>query len=528
MNACTYLIFKQWRNTLREKIKRPMFWLWALIILAYFALYIYQEINYLGESAIIDNAVNTYKAGVTFAFLLISFVIAGIGLNHGNSFFSTADIDRLFVSPIRAEKVFFYGLLKKCLASVLATLVLLMQLTNLRFYFGLGPIDLLILMGAWLMLSISLSVAAMAVYSVSSASPLLRGLIRASLYIMSLIIIAGIVISLWGSKTPWSDTVEFFNEPHLHMIPLGGWACGFLFAAMERNLYRSLIYAGLLILLLITSSLLIVHNRSAYYESVLTTIGRGFGKMNHVEMPSTDVRSRKIRKSHLLGFRRGEVALLQRQMTEQKRSLTVLFDRISIAMVAMAVVLGAFLQALMHKGMYPFIMQILAMAVLCYTMIFTIPMGKFVEELDKPFIYLIPGKAFKKLFYASTAPVLKAFAEGIVCLTIVSLFARLHPAYVPCGTMFYASAALLFYACYLTSMRTLGLSSNRHSHMLLSFAILSAVFIFELSLGAYIGRRLYAVSPDLFPLDFLILAVFNIAVSIVFFHNAKSILDYRA
>jgi len=155
-------------------------------------------------------------------------------------------------------------------------------------------------------------------------------------------------------------------------------------------------------------------------------------------------------------------------------------------------------------------------------------MGKFVEELDKPFIYLMPGKAFKKLFYASTAPVVKAFAEGLVCLTIVSLFARLHPAFVPCGAMFYASAALLFYACYLTSMRTLGVSNNRHTHMLLSFALLSAVFIFELSLGAYIGRRLYAVSPSLFPLDFLILAVFNIAVSVIFFHNARSILDYRA
>ena len=528
MNACMFLIFKQWRNSLREKIKHPQFWLWALVILAYFALYIYQEINHLGQTGILDNAVNTYRAGVAFSFLVISFVVLGFGLNHGNTFFAPADIDNLFVSPVRAEKVLFYGLIKKCLASVFATLLLLMQLTNLRFYFGLGPRDLLILMGAWLMLSICLSVAAMAVYSISSASPVIRVLIRISLYVSSVVIIAGIVIALWGSKTPWADIVEFFNGPHLHVIPLGGWACGFLYAAMAGDLYWTLTYAGLMMTLLIICFLLIVQNRSAYYESVLTTIGRGFGKMNRAEIPSTDAKSRKIRKSHLLGFRGGEAVLLQRQMTEQKRVVTVFFDRISLAMIAMAVVLGAFLQSMMHKGMYPFIMQILAMAVLCYTMIFTIPMGKFVEELDKPFIYLMPGKAFKKLFYASTAPVVKAFAEGLVCLTIVSLFARLHPAFVPCGAMFYASAALLFYACYLTSMRTLGVSNNRHTHMLLSFALLSAVFIFELSLGAYIGRRLYAVSPSLFPLDFLILAVFNIAVSVIFFHNARSILDYRA
>ena len=78
MNACLYLMFKQWRNSLREKIKHPQFWLWALIILAYFALYIYQEINHIGQTGILDNAVDTYKGGTAFIFLLISFFVLGI------------------------------------------------------------------------------------------------------------------------------------------------------------------------------------------------------------------------------------------------------------------------------------------------------------------------------------------------------------------------------------------------------------------------------------------------------------------
>ena len=86
MNACMYLIFKQWRNTLREKIKRPQFWIGVLIVLAYFALYIYQEISHSGESGVLDNALATYKGGVTAVFIIIAFVGLGIGLNHGNSF----------------------------------------------------------------------------------------------------------------------------------------------------------------------------------------------------------------------------------------------------------------------------------------------------------------------------------------------------------------------------------------------------------------------------------------------------------
>lgn len=64
--------------------------------------------------------------------------------------------------------------------------------------------------------------------------------------------------------------------------------------------------------------------------------------------------------------------------------------------------------------------------------------------------------------------------------------------------------------------------------MTLAFAILSAVFLFELSLGANIGRRLYAISETMFLLDFLILAAFNVVVSIAFFYTSKGILDYRA
>ena len=64
--------------------------------------------------------------------------------------------------------------------------------------------------------------------------------------------------------------------------------------------------------------------------------------------------------------------------------------------------------------------------------------------------------------------------------------------------------------------------------MTLAFAILSAVFLFELSLGANIGKKLYAISETMFILDFLILAAFNVIVSIVFFYSSKGILDYRA
>lgn len=529
MSALTFLVTKQCRNTLREKIRHPQFWIGVLIVLAYFALYIYQEISHTGTSGVLSDPIPKFKGGATIVFLITAFVGLSIGLNRGSSFFKASDINYLFVSPLSPQKILLYGLLKKCLSGILATLILLMQLTNLRFYFGLGIRELLLVMAAWFLLSLSLSVVSLSVYSVTSISGVTRRISQAALYLASGTIILGIVVALWKSGTPFSDTITFFNEKHLRYIPLGGWACGFLCEAMDGNTVPALIYAGLLVFLPLLGLFFVFRNRSGYYEDVLTSIGKGYGNALYHNSSDVIVKDQsKRRRSHLVGRRRGEAVLFQRQMTEQKRSLTVLFDKGTLGMVALAVVLGSFLQSLDRKGMYPFIMEILSVAILCYAMIFTIPMGKFVDELNKPFIYLMPGSSVRKLYYASTAPMIKAFVEGILCFVIVSLFARLHPAFVLCGALFYASAALLFYASYLASLNTMGLRNSRGSHMTLAFAILSAVFLFELSLGANIGRRLYAISETMFLLDFLILAAFNVVVSIAFFYTSKGILDYRA
>lgn len=529
MSALTFLVTRQWRNSLREKIRHPQFWIGVLIVLAYFALYIYQEISHTGTTGVLDNAMQKFRGGAMIVFLVAAFVGLSIGLNRGSSFFKASDINYLFVSPLSPNRILLYGLLKKCLACVIVTLLLLMQLTNLRFYFGLGIRELLILMGAWLLLTLSLSVISLSVYSITSVSKVMKRLCLAVLYLAAGSILFGIVVALWKSGAPFSDTITFFNEPHLRYIPLGGWAGGFLAEAMDGRTLYALAYAGLLVLLPLIGLFFALRNRSGYYEDVLTSIGHGYG--NSLYHNSSDMivkeKSRR-RRSHLLGRKRGEVVLFQRQMTEQKRSLTVLFDRGTLGMLALAVILGAFLQSLDRKGMYPFIMEILSVAILCYAMFFTIPMGKFVDELNKPFIYLIPGSALRKLYYASTAPMIKAFVEGILCFVIVSLFARLHPAFVPCAALFYASAALLFYASYLASLKTMGLRNSKGAHMTLAFAILSAIFLFELSLGTNIGRRLYAISETMFVLDFLILAAFNVIVSVAFFYSSKGILDYRA
>lgn len=530
MGACWYIVRKQWKNILKEKIKRPHFWLWVLVICAYFALYIYQEISHTGITGVIDDPLPVYKGGVTLVFLFTAFLGLGVGLKRGNTFFRPCDVTHLFVSPIHADKILLYGLFRKCVGVFLATLLLLSQLTNLRFYFGLGWKQLLLLMCAWLMLSISLTVLSLGVYSVTATHPWIRKLVLFFIYALSAMIIIGIVMSLWKSGKPVTALLSFFNKPYLRIVPLGGWASGFLVCAMEGEYYQAAVYAGLLVLLPLIGLVLVYQDRSAYYEDVLTSIGHTYGNVEEERTATTaDVRKRTTKRgsSRLVGKKSGEVALMQRQLTEQKRSLILILDKNSLGLISFSVIVGAILHSLMRKGMYPVIMQIIGLAVLCYAMLFAIPMGRFVEELKKPFIFLMPGTPVRKLFYASSASVAKAFLEGLLSMMIITFFSNLNPLFILCGTAFYTSAALLFCAAYLASIRVIGLTNSKYSHTVLSFAILSAVFLFEISVGARLGTRLYAVSEFMFPLVFVVMAAFNTLFSLVFFYSARSILQYR-
>lgn len=531
MNACFYVIYKQWENRLRDQIRKPKFWIISFIVAAYFALYFYQEIHHIGTSGVIHNAVPIFQGGVTLVFLVYTFIGFTMGLKRGDAFFRQADISMLFVSPVSPKKILFYGLIKQFIGSIVATLVLLMQLTNLRFYFGLGLRELLILMAAWLMLSLSLSALSMPIYAMTATRPSLRRILLLFVYVNCGVVIFGIAVALWRSGTPLHSIFQFFNNGYLHQIPFGGWCAGFLVNMMAGNYKEALAYIGMTAVFPLLGILVVGKCGSDYYEDVMTSIGNIYGSTNVDQywLKNRHIKSMdaKKMKSRLVGHRRGEFVFLQRQLTEQKRSLAIFFDKGSLGMLAFSVVLGSVMHSLMRKGMYPFIMQIITVAILSYLLFFTMPMGRFVEELRKPFIYLTPGHPVGKLLSASAASAIKAFVESLLCLSVVAAFAKLHPGFVLCGSVFYASAALLFSGAFSASIRTLGLTNSKNAQMALSFAIVSAVFLFEVSAGASIGSRLYAMDPSLFMLVFVIFGVFNMLVALFFFSCSKSILEYR-
>ncbi|MBR2750738.1 MAG: putative ABC exporter domain-containing protein [Clostridiales bacterium] len=529
MSACIYVLYTQFKNRMKKRMHSVQFWVAAAVVILYFAFYFWEVTTNIGETHIIANAVPRFQSGATFVFMGFTFLALIIGVKRGSSFFSPADISNMFVSPISPNRILMYGILRQFSISLIATLFLLMQLINLRMYFGLWIKEMLILMIAWLMISLSCSILSIALYSLTATHPILRKIVLVIPYILAGGVILGLSFNIWRSGNAVEAAFAFFNKPFLHQLPIGGWTAGFLIHAMAGEYADALMYASLTMFLPLLGIFLVSRTKSDYYEDVLTSTGNLYAYSGIDEKTSLLLRSEsssaRVGRSKLFGKRSGTAVLFQRQLTEQRRSLFPLFDQSSLLVLGISILLGATLHSLMKKGMYPQVMSIFGVLIMCYVLFFSVATGRLVDELRKPYIYIMPGGSVKKLFYTSLAIVWKACIEGLICFSVVACFARLHLAYVPCATLFYASAALFFAAVYLTSARLLTLSATKNSRMVLTLLIITAVFIFEFSVGMDVGRSLNAMSSSYFPLTFLILSGINLIAALIFFNCAKGMLE---
>ena len=531
MSACIYVLYTQFKNRMKQRMKKVQFWIAAIAVAFYFVVYFLQVMGDIGENHLISDAVPRFQSGATLIFLVVSFLALTIGVKRGSSFYKPSDIGMMFVSPITPNRILMYGLFRQFSMSLVATLLLVMQLINLRIYFGLWIKELSFLMIAWLMVSLSCSIVSIALYSMTARHPVLRKIILVFTYLLAGAVIITLAFSIRRSSDPTEAVFAFFRNPLLYKIPIGGWTAGFLKYAMDGELPRALTYAALTLMTPLLSIFLISRAGTDFYEDVLTSTGNLYAHTTEEEQTGLLLRSEnsssRVGKSGLYGKKRGTAVLFQRQVTEQRRSLFPLFDQTSLLVLALACLLGATLHTLMKRGMYPQVMSILSVLIMSYILFFTITTGRLVEELRKPFIYLMPGRPVKKLFYTSLASMLKAGIEGVICFSVIAIFAHLHPLYVPCSTVFYTTAAMFFSATYLTSARALSLQSSKNSRMALTLLLITAVFFFEFSVGTDVGTTLNNMSPNYFPLTFLALSGINLIASLIFFNSAKGLIESR-
>lgn len=212
-------------------------------------------------------------AEAIIAVAFIGFLLFGMysGSKKGSDIFLMADVNFLFTAPMKPQSVLMFRLTFQMAATIVGSVYLLFQIPNLVLNLGMNTFGIVALFMAWIFLLLIQKLVSVLTYTVTATHE------RMKQYVMPVIIvIALIVLGYMGSAYLQNGRdiaqagIDTFGDAGTRMIPVIGWYKGMIMAAIDGEVMTSLIYMGLLILVLIAMCFGIWHIRADFYEDALS------------------------------------------------------------------------------------------------------------------------------------------------------------------------------------------------------------------------------------------------------------------
>lgn len=466
MRSLTYLLVTIIKNMVKQLFKKPaLLIVYALLIgLMTFSL-IGSGSNARPPMSFVNND-GVFQIIVFALFLFVAYVTLSKGLKQGSTFFSMPDVNLLFTSPIRPQTVLVYGIVRQMGTSALATLFMCFQIPNLVNFFGLSPRGIFAVLTGWFILMLSVQSSTLCIYSLTAPYPNRR---RAGKYILNgllIVLVAALFVYFLYHNAKLEALYSFFQLPVIDFFPYVGWLSAYIKYSISGDYLRALLFLLPAVVVPVIGILFVRRSESDYYEDVLqmtetmhatrATVKEGKVSWNAV------FANLKTGKSGMVGKGRGASAFFFRHLTEQRRTGILLFDKMSIVMIAIAAFGGFFMRNLVQEGEVElFLAEVIGVASLSYILYFTSIMGKFTYELSKPYIYLVPAPNVMKLFFSNLASVLKAFAEGIVAFSIFAVLIGASWWYVPLAALVFAAMSQLYISMTILTQRIVGDTKSR-------------------------------------------------------------------
>ena len=420
MKALVYILWRSLINQIRRLRQKPGQLVLVILMVAMMGFVIFAStMDYENPAGMPD----AYKGAVmTLAVLLAAWFTVKNGLDKGSSFYRMADVNFVFPAPIRPRHILLYGFVHQLGISLLTLAFLLFQMVNVRNLFGVGMDGMpAFYIGVFLIL-LYMPVVSMLIYSRALSHPERKVRYR-RLFTGVMVVLGGAyVVTAIAMADPLAAAAVVFDNSAVNYIPIIGWFRTVLMASVNGWDWYSLLSLGLLVATLAGTLIWLLRSDIDYYEDVLKETERRetlvrnkrAGKAN---MP---INNGRVRRASVQYQGYGASALFYRQMLEYRKSGFLFFDKTSLFLAVAAVVAGYLLR---DNPMQAYIMLYGSIYIL---FIFSFS-GKWVRELGKPYIYMIPAPSMARIWYATLANHLKHLADGLVIFVIAGLLSGAHP-----------------------------------------------------------------------------------------------------
>lgn len=462
MKSISYLMLVQAKNSLKNMIRHPLKLISYLLIIVL-----------IGASVLIkqDAALKITTTGSQmiqgiYFFVLLALMVMVIisGLKSGSTFFNMPDVNLLFVSPLRPNLILAYGLVKQ-MGSLLLMIVLLMlyspMLVNM---FGLTPGQVFLMIVGLAVLLVLSQILSMLLYNVINGNLVRRKILSYVIYGITALPAIYIAASAFLSEDLYNAALQAAASPLLNGFPVVGWFRGAVFGLILGDGGQAVLYTVLLAVLAVVSVIILVKGNPDYYEDVLQSTEKVYtmqqAKKENENLGLTMIRNRGAVKK--AGFRGGwgSSTLFYKHLCEmQRRNRLGFLTTSTLLILLIAMGMAIFIERMARGDGEPRNVETMFATILSteiYLLYFFQISADWVNELKKPYVYLIPTSSLSRLVWASATTLIKPLFDAVITFTVLGLYLQVNPIIVICGILMYTGFAWLFTATSILFFRLFG------------------------------------------------------------------------
>lgn len=480
MSALVYLVRIQLKNMVLNVFRHPAKLIAYIFLIAFIGYTVFSGGSREPDSFHVDLRL---LHGIYLAILLVLSVFTlQSGLKSGSTFFGMPDVNLLFVSPIHPKTILQYGLIKQMSSMLLMVLFLLFYSPMLANTFGLQVTDTLLLavgLGVILLLTQFIS---MLIYNVCNGSSSRRSVAKMLIYIFAAAPVLAVAAMSLQNERSFEGLLLAVSNPVLEWLPVVGWLKGMVFAMIEGNAPDVLLFGALTAGSLVLSIWLLIRSNADYYEDVLQSTELTFQakqvlqeKQDPMGVPGL-IRNIKVKREGIgRGF--GASTFFYKHMCEIRRKnrfglLTT--STLLIALLSLAVAM--FIQTMSVREGDPVtgesLIGIILGIQLYLLFLFKVSGDDWLNEMKKPYIFLVPAPAFSKLLWACMTSILKPVLDSVLTFLLLWLYLRINIMYPVVAMLVYASYGILFTAVSVLFVRVFGQPAQKGLLTLLLYLVL--------------------------------------------------------
>lgn len=511
MNALVYLVSHKLKNRIKEIFHRPAELLLLLVGVALVGFVIFA--GNLGDGSVPRE--RTELSAIIFLLYALVFVLtAKNGFVNGASMFSMADVNLLFTGPNKSKTLLSYGLFSQMGRSLMLGLFILYQYSWVHNTYGVTLLDLVYILIGYGMTAFLGQMLAMLLYSFTSGSDSKVRIAKGVFYGM-IAAFAGYLLLL-VLRTPGDNWLEralvAVKTPVLHFFPAAGFIRLGVVGAMDGTTWQILVGVGCFFACLLVYYLLISVLDIDYYEDVLKATEVSFSAITaRKEGKAQEMVPRNVKVGKTgIGKGAGASAIAAKHKVENRRGRVLWLD---LSSVVFAVVTVGF--AFFTKEM------IAGLAMSIYMMVMTIGTGRWAKELLLPYVYLLPEKPAKKLFYMLKEQIPALLVQSAV--NFIPFYFIFHCDWLTVVSFILARAcaAWMFIGVDLLLHRWFGAGSSKALLLTLYFMLCAVVTIPGIIVAVVLYQSLFL------PLSFCVLAMAaaELLVSLLLLFFSRNILS---